>query len=493
VASLTEGAPLRTLAFTLALCAAALGPARAAAAPPAAVEDALEQGKVAEARVGLADHLRAHDDDVEAHELWIDLAVSLGEADVVRRAYAQRAQARPADPDAAYLAGRAEPAPEAARAAYEAAIKLAPAHARAWMGVGALERVARRPGAAVTAFERALKADPSLVEAWNGLRKASLELDDMRGAEAVSRRALAATPGDEGAWLALAMFAPTEAPKLLGEAVGRFPDAPQIHVAHARALFENGLTKDALAAYDKVLDRWPDRTLRAEAAMLAEIQSGALTLEGAQLALSLRERRKADAAGAEAALREAVRAHPRSAQLHHAFGNLLAGSGQAVAAEAELRQALSLDPRSPELGSSLGMLLLGQRRAAEALPLLSAAASARPEELALSIATAMAEAGAGQPAAALARLEAAEQRHPRDPGPALARARLLLGSQREGEAVKVLLLALERLPDPELFRALLIAARAAGQQENAALALEMLAEATSDPRYTAGAAQLRAP
>jgi predicted Zn-dependent protease len=105
----------------------------------------------------------------------------------------------------------------------------------------------------------------------------------------------------------------------------------------------------------------------------------------------------------------------------------------------------------------------------------------------------MAEAGAGQPAAALARLEAAEQRHPRDPGPALARARLLLGSKREGDAVKVLLLALERLPDPELFRALLVAARAAGQQENAALALDMLAEATKDPRYSAGAAQLRAP
>ena len=481
-----------TAAFALALICAAVRPAVARAAPPASIEAQLAVGQVTAARAELAAYLRAHDADVEAHELWIDLAVSTGEAEAVRRTYQQRAAARPSDPDAAYLAGRAAPAPEDARSAYDAALRLAPEHARAWMGIGALERVARRPGAAATAFERALRADPGLVEAWNGLRKATLELEDLRGAEAVSRRALAATPDDEGAWLALAMFVPTEAPTLLGEAVQRFPNSPTVHIAHARALFENGLTKDAIAAYDRLLARWPDRMLRAEASMLAEIQAGTLTVEGAQVALSLRERRKADPAAAEAALREAVRTHPRSAQLHHAFGNVLAAAGQAVAAEAELRLALSIEPRSPELGSSLGMFLLNQRRPQDAVVLLRAAAAARPDELALTVACAMAEAGAGAVPDALARLEAAEARHPRDPAPALARARLLLGASREGEAVRVLLVALERLPDPELFRALLIAARAAGQVENAALALDMLADATGDARYRAGAATLRA-
>ena len=476
----------------LGACLALLSPLGAAAADLSRAEALLSQGQVTAARVELDAVLKAHPDDIEAHELAIDLRVSAGEADAVRAEYAARAEARPTDPDAAYLWGRAEPSPEAARAAFEFALRLAPEHARAWTGMGALERVGQRPGAAIAAYERALKSDPSLVEAWNGLRKATLAQDDLRAAEAVSRRALVAVPDEKDAWLALSAFVPTEAPKLLAEAAARFPDDPEVQIAYGRALFENGLTQDALAVYERLIARWPDRTLRAEAALLADIRAERLGLEGAKVILESRERLGADPKGTERALADAAHRWPRSATLQLVWGNVLASMARPVEAEKALRRAVELDPDSPEVNSGLGMFLLSTKRADAALPSLERAAKARPEEVALGIAAGMARAEAGDPAGAAERLLNLTEAHPLEVGPPLALARVLISANAAPQAIAVLISALVRRPDPELFRALLGVARASGQLEATAAQLEAEADRSGDPRFTQGAAMLRA-
>lgn len=490
---------LRRCAALVALLVRVLAPAALSALAPdaraaelAAAVRWLDQGQVAAARAELAAVLAERPDDVDAHELAIDLRVSAGEADAVVAEYRARADARPDSADAAYLLGRAEPAPEAARAAFERALRLAPEHARAWTGIGALERVGGRPGAAVAAYERALKADPRLIEAWNGLRKATLALEDMRGAQAVSRRALAALPEERDTWLALAAFVPVEAPALLGEAAQRFPDDPLIQIAHGRALFENGLTQDALAVYERLLRRWPDRTLRTEAALLSDIRAERLDLQGAKAVLESRERIGADPKAAERALAEAARRWPRSATLQLVWGNVLAAVGQPAEAEKALRRAVELDPDSPEVASGLGMFLLSTQRPDAALPSLERAAAARPEEVALGVAAGMARAEAGDPAGAAERLLNLTQAHPYEISPPLALARVLMSARAAPQAIAVLIDALVRRPDPELFRALVVVARAAGQLEPAAAQLDAEAARTGDRRFADGAAMLRA-
>ncbi len=476
------------------LAGAALGvqPSPARAADLRTAVALLDKGQVASARAELNAVLAERPNDIEANELAIDLRVSAGEAEAVLKEYRDRSAAQPDNADAAYLLGRAEPAPDAARAAFELALRLSPEHARAWMGIGALERVGGRPGAAVAAYERALKADPRLIEAWNGLRKATLALEDMRGAQAVSRRALDALPEERDTWLALAAFVPVEAPKLLAEAAARFPDDPVVQIAYGRALFENGLTQDALAVYEALLNRWPDRTLRTEAALLADIRAERLDLQGAKAILESRERLGPDPKAAERALSDAARRWPRSATLQLVWGNVLAATGQPVEAEKALRRAVELDPDSPEINSGLGMFLLATKRPDAALPSLDRAAAARPEEVALGVAAGMARAEAGDPAGAAERLLNLTEAHPYEVAPPLALARVLMSARAAPQAIAVLIDALVRRPDPELFRALLVVARAAGQLEAAAAQLESEAKRTGDPRFTDGAAMLRA-
>ena len=104
----------------------------------------------------------------------------------------------------------------------------------------------------------------------------------------------------------------------------------------------------------------------------------------------------------------------------------------------------------------------------------------------------MARAEAGDPAGAAERLLNLTEAHPYEVAPPLALARVLMSARAAPQAIAVLIDALVRRPDPELFRALLVVARAAGQLEAAAAQLEAEAKRTGDPRFTDGAAMLRA-
>jgi hypothetical protein len=131
-------------------------------------------GDVESALRAAASEARAAPDDVAAQERHIDVLLSLGLVDRAVDVARKRVEAAPASPDAHYLLGRAFPSADAARAAYERALKLDPAHARAHMGMGAVHTAASDAERALGAYGRAVQADPLLAEAWLGLSRAHI-------------------------------------------------------------------------------------------------------------------------------------------------------------------------------------------------------------------------------------------------------------------------------------------------------------------------------
>jgi tetratricopeptide (TPR) repeat protein len=115
---------------------------------------------------------------------------------------------------------------EAAEAQLDAALRLAPEHARAHLVRGNRQRGAGQLDAALISYRRALAADPELIEAHNNLGATYEQLEHYDSAALSFAQAIALAPG-----------------------------RAQLHENHARALEAAGRYDDALAAYRAALER----------------------------------------------------------------------------------------------------------------------------------------------------------------------------------------------------------------------------------------------
>ncbi len=458
---------------------------------PAHAQDAatlIRRGNILDAVPATEREALARPGDLDAWERWIDLYRSVGLLSRLVPTVRTRVQRHPADPDAHYLLGRALDDPDEARRAYEAALRINPDHARAWMGVGALERATGTLQDAAAAYQRALRADPSLGEAWGGLIAVYGALGDQEGVQKVSEAAVQAVPDEPGPWLALAAADPAHAGTVLRTAVQTVGWDARVVATLAEQLLREGDAAGAHDAAQRAVRLDPrHRGARFAALVTAEVLQGALDVPSA---LTLAEARTIPGPQVLARLDTVLAAHPRSVMAHLARANAHPPD-HADAALADLEAAWALDPNHPEARASLALRLRADDPARAAM-LLAPVVKARPEDPALAAALATARLAAGQAAQALEGVLPAAEAHPFHVELALAHihARSATGDA-EGALAAARALA-ERLPEPRTQIVWAVAAAQADRPHEAARVYRRLAAESGDARFLGLADQLEA-
>ena len=461
-------------------------------APAARAEDArtlLQQGRILEAMPVAEREATARPNDVEAQERWIDLLLGLGLAgeavDHARRLVA----ARPDQPDPHYLLGRAQPDTASSRAAFEDALRLDPNHARAWTGIGALERAANQPREAASAYQRALRTDPALAEAWGGLLAVVSLGDDPAAIAQVAEAARAAVPDSPAPWLTLAAIDPTRAGAVLREGVQRVPWDARLLAALSEQLLREGDLPAARAAAERALAFDPRHRGARFAVLLVDARlSGQLTAEQATRLVDAR------GAGSEAAgpiLHQLVAAAPRSALVRVARATWRLAAGDTPGARADLEAGLAAEPGHPEAAALLGTMI-AEEDPARAAALLGPVATRRPDDARLAATLGRARIATGLAAEAVSDLAAAAAHHPYDVEIHLVHAHARSASGDLAGAWRVASEFARRRPEPAALLAWAAAARDAGHLREAADVYAQLAERTGDPRLSQAAASLRA-
>lgn len=455
-------------------------------------EALLEQNRTTAAMSLLREHLDEQPEDVASHELLIDILLNARLYTEAEALYQARKDADTSSADGWYLLGRALMNPESSRSAYEQALQLAPGHARATMGLAAIQRALGNYPEAMVEYRAALRQDPELAEAWIGLWATQERSQDLEGALLTARQASEAIPTVVEPWLMIAELAPTTAITTLQSGAANNPESLRIWSALARRSLRARSMSTAAGAYSQAVRLNPDdRALRIEAALLEEITAASLDWDPVFTLLDTRAAPQDPAT--LAALDEVVASWPRSPLARMIRGNTRQMQGDNTGAEADLRAAQQLAPSNPEIASSLGLLLLGSRRPADAQPHLQLAWNARSDDVTLGIALAIAMAEGSDPGAGGILLLELQESFPNSAGPPMTLAQLLLDLGEAERAYTVLLEAIQRSPDPNLIVALASAAQLAGRPIEAAAALQTLSERTGDPRFEQAGRQLLSP
>jgi tetratricopeptide (TPR) repeat protein len=455
-------------------------------------EGFLRRGDIEGAVSALREDIVRNPADLDVQELLIDTYLTLGLGASVERHYLDKATQNLGNADAWYLAGRAAITADGARRAYERALALRPDHARAFMGMAAVDRAQGQLDKARTAYRKALELDPGLAEAHVGLGATYLAEGRRDEALAVARKAIEAVPADPEAWLVAASLDPEHAVALLRAGSAAVPDEPRLHQALGRALLESGKASEAVRAYDAALalrPSVPEALLERELAV--SMKAGNLDLKGAATLLRAREGAREAPGLALETVDGLIAEYPRCPMLHSARAHLLASMNRPSEAEAAFKRALSLAPGDPEALAGLGLLYLVRDRPTDALPLLVKAREARPRDASLAISVAMARARVESAAAGMKDLERAVRDFPGDPRPVVSLATLMArAGDREG-ARRYLEEQVARNPHPNVIVALANAARDTGRLDEALALLERLARETEDPRFAEAAAGIR--
>jgi tetratricopeptide (TPR) repeat protein len=355
-----------------------------------------------------------------------------------------------------------------------------------------VQQATGRYSAATETWSQVLAVEPQRPEAWTGLRESWAGLGDRGQALSVARRAVQASPQDAGAWLTIAREAPAEALATLERAARALPTHAGVLLALGAAQLQAGQLDAAASSYARGLAIDPAATrARVEAAMVAEIQAGALSQPAALQLLQIQLLSALQPAEARLKVERLSGEFPRSLQARLIWGQLLMAQGDFASAERVLRALLMERPEAAEAAAALGLTLLSERRPAEALPLLVQAAAARPADPGLAVAAAVALAESGRREQAMTELQALMQRFPLATGPSLALARLKVSVGDSDGAQAVLMTTLRRRPEPELALALASIAASSGQTATAIALLDGLAAATRDGRYQRAAEALR--
>jgi tetratricopeptide (TPR) repeat protein len=478
-----EGTPI------LALLLALLAPAHAAAD----AETLLRQGRIAEAVVAATEAARRAPSDLDAQELYIDVLHLVGLASRAVTEMRARQAAAPTDPDALYLVGRAEPDAAQSRGAYEAALRIDPDHARAHMGLGAVNEGTGNLTAAVAGYTRAVELDASLSEAWIGRMRTLLVLGREKEALEVARAGWRVVPTEPGLALAIAHLDPPSAQQVLEDAAGRVPGDPRVFEALAALALDVGDAETALLRSEQALAIDPALTDASRTRLVArEIRTGRLDRNAWVHLADLRRLEATDPSAALAGYPPLVEAWPRSALV--LLGRVSARTSAGRPPEealADARAAARADPDNVEAAAVAGLALLRVGRAAEAEPLLARASRARPWDASLGLARARALQQLGRQGEASALLASIADAHRLDADVQLAYTDDLVRAGKLELAYVRLKECLLLVPDPRLAAAFIRVAPAAGHPEEAAILLDQIVAQTGNAQLADEAKRLR--
>lgn len=451
----------------------------------------LRQGQDAAALSASRQAVVESPEDVEAHELLIDLLVHLGLAYQAENAY----RSLKSDNDTAmswYLFGRAALEAEEAREAYTLCLAKDESYARGWMGLASIDRAQGGLARSEERYRKALELDPSLSEAWAGLAGLLVQQERMDEALEITRRATEQVPHDPEGWLAGASLDPDNARAWLEEGVKNVPDEPRLLHAVGTARVEDGEVAPALQAMEKAVAIDPGMAqARADVEVLREIAAGRFDLIGHGMLVRGRALSSEAPVAALDAFDQLVAAYPDCYLTWLGRGHLYAEQDLTFEAEGDLRKALELRPDSSDVQGALGMLLLNDGKGKEALPLLQQASGSRPEDVNLGVSVGLATVGVEGVNAGVQYLARVAEANPNDVAPVMALVSVLTQAGRTDAAYTVLDRALERYPHPTLLLAFAAAAKDLGRNDKAIEALREIALITGDPKYDAMADQLK--
>jgi predicted TPR repeat methyltransferase len=233
---------------------------------------------------------------------------------------------------------------DAAAAAYDEVLRLAPKSAPAWSMKGVLALQQARPSKAIPLLERAIELDADQAGFHLNLGNALRGVGRVDEAIAAYRRALALDAG----------MAPA-------------------HNNLGNALRDRGSSSEAAAAYQRALEL--DPSFFAAAANLAQVLAKRTELpRAAILAAHDRALALAEASGLRT---------PDVANLHNARGNLLQADGRTEDAIGCYRKAVAIDSGFAEAHLNLGRTLARGLRLDEAIEPLRRALELRPTDLSL--------------------------------------------------------------------------------------------------------------
>lgn len=146
-----------------------------------------------------------------------------------------------------------------AAAAYEEAVRMNPAHARAWCGLGAARRRMADMDAAREAYDEALRLDPDYAQAWCNLGEWRFVKGDAAAALECYERALRQTPdllealnNKVAALYELGRYEEAEAQAR--QAIARHPREASLHVNLGNVLLHSGRARPALKAFREALE-----------------------------------------------------------------------------------------------------------------------------------------------------------------------------------------------------------------------------------------------
>lgn len=457
------------------------------------IEALLRRGDLPTAVSTAATEALARPTDVEVQELYIDLLVATGLQPRAEKEARDRVLARPKDAAAHYLLGRAVADGAAAQSAFEAALKLDPEFARAYMGLGAVYEARAQIPQAENAYARAVKGDPGLSEAWLGRVRTVVRSGRPADALAVARQGLAAVPDEPALALAVAELAPAEARTVVTAALVRVPDDPRLHEALAELRLAAGDAAGALQSAEAALAVDPSAPQATRVRLFArELRDGRLDVAGRTALDAARIREGIDPKGVLPACTALVEKYPKSAMVRLARGVARRTAGDAGGIE-DLVQAVLLDPENIEVLGTAGIALVSVGRASEAEPLLGAASSARPWDASVGLAWVRSLVLLGRPADAMRVSGDLAARFPLDAAVQVTHAGSLLDAGQNEEAYRVVKAGLLMIPDPRLAAAFVRIAPLVGRPEEAAALLDQIVAKTGNPALAEAARKLRQP
>jgi Tfp pilus assembly protein PilF len=454
------------------------------------VLELLRQGQDAAALTEARQSVVQAPDDVEAHELLIDLLLNFGLGHQAEDAYASLASSN--ETALAWtLYGRAALTADLARANYEHALELDKDYARAWMGLAAVDRAQGGLARAEERYARSLALDPSLAEAWAGLGAVLVQTDRLDEALEVSIKATRAVPSDPEAWLACAALDDANARSWLESGVKSSPKEARLHHALAEALLQQGEIGSAARHLEQALELEPGlHQAEMDLAVVRELQAKRLDLPGHGALARARALSVEAPVAAMVTFDQLIEQYPDCYLVHLARGHLNAEQDLAPQAEKDLRRAVELAPASPDALGALGLLLLNEGNPQEARPLLDMAAAARPGDIALQVSAGMATLHVDGVAAGVKHLARTAEAHPYEVSPVMAMVTVLSQAGRPDAAYQVLDRSIAINPHPTLLLAHAAAAKDVGDNRAASRSLRELARITGEERYSRMADEL---
>jgi tetratricopeptide (TPR) repeat protein len=454
-------------------------------------EQLMREGHPVEALEAARAGVRATPQDVEKHELLIDLMNNLGLALQGEIAYLQFAQDNEQDPMAWYLLGRAALDPVRAGTAYAKALSLEPNYARATMGLASVQRAMGEAKDSVELYRQAVTAQPGLAEAWSGLGATLMDQGKVAEALEVCLQAMVAVPRDREAYLAASVLEPDMARDHLQRGVKAIPASPELRAALGRIQLRDGDYKKAKANLDLALGSDPGAVQAIfDRAVVGELEAGRLDTDGQAMLARARSLIQESPVAAELGVRDLVNQYPDCYLVYLVQGHLFIGLAREMEAVTSLSKALELQPTSPDVQGALGMLFLTMGDAGGAMPLLNSAYRARPWDVELGVSAGMAAANAKGINAGVTALGAVADAHPTELAPVMALVTLLSQAGRPDMAYQVLSRAVSRYPHPTLILSKAAAAQDLGRKAEAAALLRELEELTGDPQYGSMAKEL---